>query len=102
MKKSCDHPKSVKYPQAKETETVLMASDSTRAAVDVNGHLIQGGSLTLRDSLAESIYAHAVGAYIRDVAHRPSIPDVEFEKMARMAIQAAKLFRKTQESDASS
>jgi len=95
MKKSCDHPKSVKYPQAKETETVLMASDSTRAAVDVNGHLIQGGSLTLRDSLAESIYAHAVGAYIRDVAHRPSIPDMEFEKIAKISKQAALIFMRT-------
>lgn len=95
MKKSCDHPKSVKYPQAKETETVLMASDSTRAAVDVNGHLIQGGSLTLRDSLAESIYAHAVGAWIRDTCHRPSISEVEFEKIAKISIQAAETFRKT-------
>lgn len=59
-------------------------------------------AVQIDEGLSEWIFAHAAGAYIRDVAHRPSVPDVEFEKMARMAIQAAKLFRKTQESDASS
>jgi hypothetical protein len=62
--KTHDHPKPVKYPEVKE-----------------------------RDSLAESIYAHAVGAWIRDTCHRPSIPDVEFERIAKMAVHAAELFR---------
>lgn len=75
MTKKHDHPKGVQYPKARDPLPV---------------------SIEATDALEESIFASAAGAYIRDVAHRPSIPEIEFEKMARMAIQAAKVFRKVQ------
>ncbi len=75
--KTHEHPKPVKYPEPKEPVLPVTPFE-------------------LRVDLAESIFASAAGAYIRDVAHRPSVPEIEFEKMARMAIQAAKVFRKVQ------
>ena len=76
-----DHPKPVPYLETKNYIPVTIEAT---------------------DALEESIFSSAAGAYIRDVAHRPSMPEIEFEKMARMAIQAAKVFRKAQGSDAKS
>lgn len=99
MTKKHDHPKGVQYPKARDNSGLvhgqpgevyvpLVAAEKTAVQID--------------EGLSEWIFAHAAGAYIRDVAHRPSLQEIEFEKMSRMAIQAAKLFRKTQGSDAKS
>jgi hypothetical protein len=98
-----NHPKQVPYPKARDnsglvhgqpeaTYVPLVAAEKNLCEPDEN----------FIDSIAITVFSSAAGAYIRDVAHRSSVPEIEFEKMARMAIQAAKLFRKTQESDASS
>lgn len=70
-----DHPKPVPYLETKNYIPVTIEAT---------------------DTLEDSIFASAAGAYIRDVAHRPSVPDVEFEKIAKMAVHAAELFRRSE------
>jgi len=87
MTKKHDHPKQVPYPKARDNSGLVHGQPG-----EIN---ICGPDPDFMDSIAIAIFSSAAGAYIRDVAHRPSVQEIEFEKMSRMAIQAAKVFRKT-------